>query len=107
MSRQLGIVCGRVVNWFHVLHDQGIDLTTNAHIKVEHEAREFADDPSLEEAADVFIALLGALHQRGWTPGDLAAAVYNKMNVNENRKWEQKPDGTYQHITSISPDQKG
>lgn len=89
----------RAYAWFAVLASRGVDLTSNAHVKCKHEAAEFADNPCLEEAADVFISLCGALAQFGWTSDDLAVAVDSKMAINENRKWAQQPDGTYQHTT--------
>lgn len=87
----------RAYAWFLVLTTRGIDLTTNAHLKVKKEAAEFADDPCLEEAADVYISLIGALAQRGWSTDDLALAVDTKMAINEKRNWRQTADGTYQH----------
>lgn len=93
----LDLSAARAGDWFLSLAFQGIDLTTNAHLKVKHEAIEFAEEPSLEEAADVFIAILGAIHQRGWTPWQLAEAVEEKLTINERRTWHKQPDGTYQH----------
>jgi predicted house-cleaning noncanonical NTP pyrophosphatase (MazG superfamily) len=84
--------------WFADLAGQGIDLTGNAHLKVLHEATEFAEDPSLEEAADVLISLLGAIVQQGRSIDSLAAAVRAKMAVNRARTWHQLEDGTYQHV---------
>lgn len=98
MSEALNPAAVRATAWFNRLALDGIDLTTNAHVKVEHEAIEFADEPSLEEAADVFISLIGALHARDWTPHDLALAVRDKMIINESRTWAKLPDGTYQHV---------
>lgn len=83
--------------WFGSLKSRGIDLTENAHLKVKKEADEFADDPCLEEAADVYISLIGALAQRGWGMDDLGLAVDTKMAINEKRNWRQTADGTYQH----------
>lgn len=98
MSRLLATAARVAWDWFEELHGQGIDLTTNAHIKVEKEAIEFADEPSLEEAADVIIAVLGACYHRGWTRHDIAVAMIQKLTVNRNRKWERQTDGTYQHV---------
>lgn len=97
MSAAMTVASNRCIAWFRRLAAEGIDLTDNAHIKVEKEAIEFADEPSLEEAADVYISLLGAMYQRGWTPLDLAVAVQMKMEVNEQRSWVRLDDGTYQH----------
>lgn len=104
MSDILLAASDRAVAWFAVLASRGIDLTTNAHIKCKHEAKEFADNPSLEEAADTYISLLGAITQFGWTYDDLAVAVDTKMATNEKRKWAKMPDGTYQHTTEGETD---
>lgn len=98
MSTALPAAINRAVAWFERLKREGIDLTGNAHLKVEKEAIEYADEPSLEEAADVFIALVGSLHSKGWTTYDLAVAVQEKMTVNEQRTWAKQNDGTYQHV---------
>lgn len=87
------------VGWFRGLALEGIDLTSNAHLKVEHEAQEFADTPTVEEAADVVIAVLGALHQQGLGIEDLAAAMITKIAINRNRTWARTADGTYQHVS--------
>lgn len=96
-SRDLDSVAIDAGMWFEDLHKQGVDITDNAHLKCAHEAKEFAEDPCLEEAADVFIALLGACHHRGWTPADLAGAAMDKLVINQGRTWVRQPDGTWQH----------
>jgi hypothetical protein len=83
--------------WTAALMVQEIDLRTNAHLKVAHEGQEYADNPSLEEAADVFISLFVSMAHHGWTNADLANAVWDKMAVNRERTWYKKADGTYQH----------
>lgn len=97
MSRLLAKSAQEAARWFESLEGAGVDLTTNAHLKVEKEAVEFADEPSLEEAADVFIALLGACFHRGWSATQLAVAALDKIEVNRGRTWVRQPDGTYQH----------
>ena len=67
-------------------------------LKCAKEAREFADEPSLEEAADVLTCLLGWLHLAGHEVIDLLAASHSKMAVNLARTWEKQSDGTWQHI---------
>lgn len=85
--------------WLHHLKEgTGIDLATGkTPLKVMHEAEEFAAEPSLEEAADVFISLIAACTYFGWHPDDLARAARDKMEINKKRSWTQLPDGTYQH----------
>lgn len=97
MSSLIGIGLVNAVRWFDVLQVQGINITESAHIKARKEAQEFEDGPSLEEAADVIIAVVGACHARGWTLRDLGSAIIAKMAVNRQRTWEQLPDGTWQH----------
>lgn len=97
MSRLISIGLINAQSWFGVLKAQGIDLTDNAHVKAYKEAKEFMDEPSLEEAADVIIAVVGACHARGWTLVQLGQAIIAKMAVNRQRRWERQDDGTWQH----------
>ena len=76
----------------------GPDLRSNAHLKCRDEAAEFADDPCLQEAADVLITVRAAADHRGWSDADLAAAVRAKNAINAARTWEQQEDGTWQHV---------
>lgn len=75
----------------------GPDLRVNAHRKTANEAQEFADEPCLDEAADVFIALIAAVIHMRHTPADLATAVEAKVAVNRQRSWVRLLDGTWQH----------
>lgn len=84
--------------WLIALADDGPDLTVNAHKKAAHEAIELADNPSLEEAADVLICLVGVAVRHQWTFSDLADAVNRKVAVNMSRVWELQDDGTWQHV---------
>lgn len=83
--------------WFGLLVSRGFDLSSQ-HLKVKNEAVEFADNPCIEEAADVYITIVGTLVQHGWSLNDLALAVDTKMAINEKRTWRQTADGTYQHV---------
>ena len=76
---------------------------TGTHQKVINEAKEFAAEPSLEEAADVFIALVVACQHSGWDPSQLETAVRTKMAINRSRTWEKAPDGTFQHCGQQGP----
>ena len=75
----------------------GQDMLLNAHKKTIKEATELADDPSLEELADVYICLVGVSLQNGWSMRDVAAAIEAKNAINEGRTWHRLPDGTWQH----------
>jgi hypothetical protein len=97
MSRVLSLALTNAVQWFDDLRVQGIDITDSAHIKARKEAQEFEADPSLEEAADVVIAIVGACHAQGWGLLDLGQAVMKKMHVNRQRTWRRTEDGTWQH----------
>ena len=66
--------------------------------KCAQEAVEFAEDPCREEARDVLITLLGWYALEGipleWALDDAA----RKMTANLARTWQQRPDGTWQHV---------
>lgn len=98
MSRLISVGLVQAHHWFGVLRDRGIDITANAHVKAYKEAQEFRDDPSLEEGADVIIAVVGALWCRGHSLSDLGKAIIKKMAVNRTRDWKQLDDGTWQHV---------
>lgn len=91
-------------DWFLDARDmQGVDLMANASRKVAAEGQELADDESLDEWADVFIALIGVAGKHAWTAGDLARAVRRKVEVNRHRTWVEQSDGTFQHIAAGQP----
>lgn len=94
----LNYVANDVQGWVAALGVQGIDLSGNGHLKVVSEAKEYAEDQSIEEAADVFISLLASLVSNGYDCTDLAVAAHAKMMVNRQRTWAQGEDGTYQHV---------
>lgn len=94
----LGLACAATRDWLLALAVDGPDLRVSAHVKAAHEAEEFRADPSLEEAADVLMCLIGALDYRGHSIADLAAAVAAKVEVNKMRTWAQQPDGSWQHV---------
>jgi predicted house-cleaning noncanonical NTP pyrophosphatase (MazG superfamily) len=93
----LVVALSRAQLWMLRLASNGPDLTVNAHRKAAHEAAEFADDPTLEEAADVLICLAGAALAHDWSIEDIARAVQAKTSINARRHWEQQGDGTWQH----------
>ena len=99
----LALALTRAARWLNRLALDGPDLRVNAHRKAAHEAQELADDPSLEEFADVLICLVGTALAHGWTEDDVAAAVLDKVAVNSARTWAQEPDGTWQHVPTIPP----
>ena len=68
-------------------------------LKMAEEASELANDPDdLEEAADVLITMLGWLDAKGLTWSDLLSMAMIKMAINEERVWERREDGTWQHV---------
>jgi hypothetical protein len=74
--------------WFTELAAQGIELRTPVTgQKLLKEAAEFAEAPSLEEAADVMICLLGHVLGLGYTIEQLAGAILAKSTVNRVRTW--------------------
>lgn len=98
MSRLISIGLMSATRWFDLLKVQGIDITKSAHIKARKEAQEFEETPTLEEGADVIIAVVGALHCRGYSLMQLGQAIVKKVQVNRQRTWRQTDDGTWQHV---------
>ena len=94
----LTLAMSDAARWLIALADDGPDLTINAHKKAAHEALELAAEPSLEEVADVLICLVGVVVHRRWSFSDVADAVNRKVAVNAAWMWEQRPDGTWQHL---------
>jgi hypothetical protein len=66
-------------------------------LKTLHEAIEFSDDPSLEEAADVMVTVFQWLIKTGFEPYALTTEVGRKTLINLKREWWRKEDGTLQH----------
>jgi hypothetical protein len=57
-----------------------------------HEIRELQENPDDDsEWADVFILLLGAAAQYGFTASNLISITHRKMDINEKREWHE-PD---------------
>ncbi len=102
MSNELGWALSDAARWLIALADDGPDLRINAHIKAAHEASELAADPSPEEWADVAICLVGTALGQGWDVDILTAAVRDKVAVNAGRRWQQEPDGTWQHTAALT-----
>lgn len=100
-AEALGWALSGAAHWLNALADGGPDLRVKAHLKAAHEAAELAEEPSLEEWADVAICLVGTALQHGWTTDDLAEAVKSKVAVNAKRTWGQTPDGSWQHVELI------
>jgi hypothetical protein len=99
MSALLGVAALDAYQWFREMLDnpEAPDVAATGPLKTVKEAKEFCDEPSLEEAADVIISVLGATFHRGWTVADVARAMITKTEVNRARTWHKLPDGTYQH----------
>lgn len=96
-------VLAAAADWLFQLRETGIDLTKTAHLKTPHEAAEFAEDPTPEEAADVIITIVGAAIHHGWSKRDLTEAIARKVTVNSRRTWVRQADGTFQHLPSVLP----
>mgnify|MGYP006451406213 CR=1 FL=1 len=62
--------------------------------KIKEELSELEKDQNIDELADCILVLIGLSR---FIRGDLKAAIANKIEINENRKWEKKEDGTYHH----------
>ena len=82
-------------HWLKALAVDGPDLTATAHIKAAEEGAELAEDPCLEEWADVALCLLGTALAQGWDLDELGAAVQKKVEINKQRTWHQEPNGSW------------
>lgn len=98
----IGDVTVDITTWFEQLQVQGLNFSLDKQaLKFRNEAAEFADEPErMDEAADVFISLIGTLWVQNKDLADLAQAVEDKMVVLRTRTWAVAPDGTYQHVTA-------
>lgn len=67
-------------------------------LKCAREAAEFAENPSIGEAADVLITVLGWIGLNGYGVADLLGVAEEKMRVNLARTWIEQADGTWQHV---------
>lgn len=68
-------------------------------LKLKNEADEAIAAPHDSiEYADCLLCLFGAAHKAGLTYERLLSVARAKLAVAKERKWERKPDGTYQHI---------
>lgn len=66
--------------------------------KLQTEAQEAIEQPSdITEYADCVMALFAAVYKAGYTFDQLFTATEEKFVINQDRKWERKEDGTYQH----------
>lgn len=98
----IGDVTADVTYWFEQLQaEKGLSFSLPVQArKFRDEAEEFADEPHrMDEAADVFISLIGTLWVQGKDLADLAQAVQDKLEVLKGRSWAVAPNGTYQHVT--------
>lgn len=66
--------------------------------KLPEEFEEFKKDPSVDEAADVFLCLLIELRQRGHSLDRLLYVAHKKAQINLDRAWVKQLDGTIHHI---------
>ena len=66
--------------------------------KFREEVDEFTAAPSLEEAVDALVCLVGWAHRSGHALEDLAVAGEAKLEINRARRWQRRADGTYKHV---------
>jgi len=68
-------------------------------LKLKQEVNEAINDPKdIEEYVDCTFAIIAAANKAGFTCEQFIEALYKKSMINENREWQQMPDGTHQHI---------
>lgn len=97
----IGDITVEVTDWFEQLQSEhGLTFAVERQAqKFLNEANEFAAEPHrMDEAADVFISLMGALWMQDKDLADLAQAVHDKLAVLRTRSWTTAADGTYQHV---------
>lgn len=63
--------------------------------KLDEEVAELKHDPNMKEVADCMLVLAAV---STFLEGDLGEELERKVAINEKRKWERQPDGTYHHI---------
>jgi predicted house-cleaning noncanonical NTP pyrophosphatase (MazG superfamily) len=87
------------IDWLTELKkDNGPNLTEFAHIKLSHEAKELAENPSdIIELADILMCVAGVMIQNNWTSEQVNAAIDQKIEINKARFWVRLDDGTWQH----------
>lgn len=70
--------------------------------KLNEEVKELNSEPCMEELADCILVCIGlSKHLKG----DLKDALLSKIEKNEGRTWQRRPDGTYHHVHEKRPDQ--
>lgn len=97
----IGDMAVEITTWFEQLQvEKGLSFALEPQAKkFLNEAQEFADEPHrMDEAADVFISLIGTLWVQDKDLADLAQAVQDKLVVLRERTWAVASDGTYQHV---------
>jgi len=67
--------------------------------KLKQEADEAIADPTdIYEQIDCLIALLATMSKSGFTPEMIINAGFKKLSILKGRTWEEKADGTHQHV---------
>ena len=64
-------------------------------VKLREEVGELEQHTCLEELADCMLVLVGLSR---FLEGDLKEVLRRKIELNESRRWERQPDGSYHHI---------
>lgn len=93
MKSSLGTAESEVLDWWVTMDPE--NKATREPVKVIKEMKEFIDNPSPEEGADVLVTLMVWYFQNNWSSG---AWVLRKMKINRQRTWEQLPSGHFQHV---------
>jgi dATP/dGTP diphosphohydrolase len=102
--RQLGEQFASLADEVQQFNTVTIEATVEGAVaKVGHEALEFVAEPSLKEARDLLITLLGWLRLSGYSEEELVEQARIKMDENFQRTWVRMPDGSYQHCNPTGP----
>ena len=68
-------------------------------LKLKQEADEAIADPTdIYEYCDILIPLFAAANKAGFTAEMLLNCSFEKLEILKGRTWEEKADGTHQHV---------
>ena len=93
----------KITDWQKVIFPKSTPLSKLAHLKdelneVEHDIKQGNQDLKFE-LADCFFLIFGIADQVGITHEQLTTAIAEKLQINQQRKWQQpNKDGVVFHV---------
>lgn len=97
-ARTIEIVTDNVKALYGNIYGETPITQENVVAKLEEEFSEFLDNPSIEEASDLFLLLIGWLTVTNKDFADLLLAAEEKSRVNLGRTWELGDNGVHHHV---------